>query len=46
LNEVPVYSADAYIYGLSIVPIALFISFAGFVFIKPKDESVLLQDNS
>jgi predicted MFS family arabinose efflux permease len=45
LNDVPVYSESAYIYGLAIIPIALLVSFAGFVLIKPKDESVLLQNN-
>lgn len=45
LNDVPVYSEQAYIYGLAIIPIALLISFVGFMMIKPKDESVLLKDN-
>lgn len=45
LNDVPVYTQTAYVYGLAIIPIALFIAFAGFIFIKPKDESILLQEN-
>lgn len=46
LNNVPVYSETAYSYGLTIIPIAMMISFVGFVSIKPKDESVLLRDNT
>lgn len=45
LNDVPVYSAQAYTYGLAIIPIALLVAFIGFIIIKPKDESILLTDS-
>jgi sugar phosphate permease len=45
-NSIPIYSADAYTWGLTLIPIALVIAFIGFVFIKPKDETVLLKDNT
>lgn len=45
-NDIPVYSAEAYINGLAIVPIGLIIAFFGFMVIKPKDETVLLKDNT
>lgn len=44
LNGVPVYTNDAYIYGLSIIPVALLVAFIGFLYIKPKDESTLLNE--
>lgn len=45
-NNIPVYSAEAYINGLAIIPIGLIIAFFGFMVIKPKDETVLLKDNT
>jgi hypothetical protein len=45
-NDIPVYSVSAYINGLAIIPIGLIIAFLGFIVIKPKDEAVLLKDNT
>jgi hypothetical protein len=44
-NNIPIYSADAYTYGVALIPIALIIAFIGFVFIKQSDETILLKDN-
>jgi len=43
-NDIPIYSPEAYTYGLMIIPIGLFLAFLGFIAIKPKDESLLLKD--
>lgn len=45
-NNIPIYPAEAYINGLAIIPIGLIIAFFGFMVIKPKDETVLLKDNT
>jgi sugar phosphate permease len=46
INDIPIYSSDAYIYGLMVLPVGLFIAFVGFMVIKPKDESLLLEENT
>lgn len=46
VNDVPTYSAEAYIHGLMIIPIALFAAFFGFQMLKPKDESILFKESS
>ncbi|MDP3641423.1 MAG: MFS transporter, partial [Alphaproteobacteria bacterium] len=43
INDIPIYSSDAYISGLAIIPIGLIIAFFGFIVIKPKDETVLFK---
>lgn len=46
VNDIPVYSADAYIHGLMIIPAALFVAFLGFQMLKPKDEGILFKETS
>lgn len=46
IHDLPIYSSEAYISGLAIIPIGLLIAFFGFIVIKPKDESALLKDNT
>jgi sugar phosphate permease len=46
VNDIPVYSADAYVHGLMIIPAALFVAFLGFQMLKPKDESILFNESN
>lgn len=46
VDGLPVYSSHAHIYGLMIIPLALFGAFLGFILIKPKDESVLFKETA
>lgn len=46
VNNIPVYSSDAYTHGLALIPIALLIAFIGFIWIKPYDEKILLKENT
>lgn len=44
VNGTPTYSAQAYISGLIVIPVALFVAALGFIYLRPKDEYKLLED--
>lgn len=46
VNGIPVYSPQAYVYGLLIIPLFLVIAGIGLIYIKPKDETKLFQEKS
>jgi predicted MFS family arabinose efflux permease len=36
INNLAIYNAESYIYGIAVIPIALIIALVGFVFLKPR----------